>query len=382
MRHTLAALRALVVLPFPPLPEGGAAERCAVALLRGLSASGVQTTALVASGPRPFSAPLPADLDVEVMRLGLPSARRARWDRILDPQSILRRGPFPGRVRELSRQADVVHFVDTPAGMAQEASERPAVVQIDRATLSDRDIRRPWRPADRETLMLWRAERRVCRRARWLLTNSHEVAQTLAAEAPRAEVAVAPLGLDPALYAPPAALQGSVLGLIGTAVWPPTALAVRRLVTRVWPLVRAQEPGATLELAGRGMERERFADLPATDGVSWHGFVPSAADFIRGLSVMLYPLSRGSGTKVKVLEALALGVPVVTTPPGAEGLLAPGGIAVETDDRRLADAAVALLRDARARAAAGAAARDAFARRHTPLAAAGPVVELYERMLR
>jgi glycosyltransferase involved in cell wall biosynthesis len=375
-------LRVLAVLPFLPEPEGGAAQRCAVALLRGLAAAGVEQQVLCAVRRGiPLDA-IPADLPVEAMELDPPSARRARWDRWFDPQGILRRGPFVDRVAEVSRGFDVVHFVDTHPGLLVGAVDRPAVVQIDRSTLADQDVWHLWRAEDREALVLWRGERRVCRRARWLLTNSEEVAARLRRSAPRAQVAVAPLALDPGLYEPPANLRSPAVGLIGTAAWPPTANAVRRLVTRVWPRVRAEEPGATLHLAGRGMERERFAALGEAEGVTWRGFVPSAADFIRELGVMCYPVSRGSGTKVKVLEAQALGLPVVTTREGAEGLAPSDGVVVETDDEALAAATVRLLRDPAARDAAGAAGRAAFESDHTPVPAAAPVIALYERMLR
>ncbi len=128
------------------------------------------------------------------------------------------------------------------------------------------------------------------------------------------------------------------------------------------------------------MERSAFHHLPEPAGVQWRGRVPSATDFLRELGVLLYPLTAGSGAKIKVLEALALGLPVVTTPEGAEGLGARGGVTVETDDARLADAVVALCEDAQARLAAGEAAHETFVRHHSPAPAAEPVVELYERM--
>jgi glycosyltransferase involved in cell wall biosynthesis len=171
------------------------------------------------------------------------------------------------------------------------------------------------------------------------------------------------------------------VGLIGTARWPPTQQAVTRLLTRVWPLVRSRRPDARLLLAGDGMEPAHFGAIAEAPGVEWRGRVDSAADFLRELGALLYPLSRGSGAKVKVLEALALGLPVVTTPEGAEGVGARGGVTVETDDERLAASVVALCEDPRARREAGADARLTFAHHHSPPVAAAVVAELYERML-
>jgi glycosyltransferase involved in cell wall biosynthesis len=380
MRHTLAALRVLVVMNDPPLPEGGAASKCGVALLRGLIARGVDVHALTPWGPLREAPKPPPDLRAEVLRVPPPSLSRTRADWFISPGAAVRRGLFADRLRELAAGADVVHFFDTSTAAAARLVDRPAVVQVHYATRRDRRIAPPWRYEGRVAVELLRLERAACRRADWLLANSTEVARSLAARAHHARVTVAPLALDPELYRPLATLDAPVAGLIGTAVWPPTARAVRRLLTRVWPLVRRARPDARLLLAGRGMERATFEQLPEDPSVQWCGRVDSAADFLRGIGVLLYPLTSGSGMKVKVLEALALGVPVVTTRDGAEGLGARDGVNVEGDDAALADATVRLLDDDAARRRAGVAAHRTFCEHHAPVPAALPVVELYERM--
>lgn len=84
--------------------------------------------------------------------------------------------------------------------------------------------------------------------------------------------------------------------------------------------------------------------------------------------------------KVKVLEAIATGLPVVATPSGAEGIEADDGVVIESTDRSLALAAARLLTDDEERADRGAAARRAFERRYSPVPATAPLVELYARM--
>jgi glycosyltransferase involved in cell wall biosynthesis len=380
---TLAALRVLMVLPFPPHAEGGAAARCAIGLLRGLQAHGIECQAVGAHArPTPPPDP-PEDLSVEVVRFPYPSPLHKRWVRLVAPHTDLASSPFAARVRELAREADVVHCVELEGAALIPHVTRPAVAQIHCLTRRDRDVRGPWTREGRIGIELLRAERRVFRRARWLLANSEEVAGGFAPAAPRAHVAVAPLTLDPAQYAARAALERSVAGLIGTARWPPTANAVERLLTQIWPRVLERRPDARLLLAGHGMEPATFphlrTDLP---GVEWRGGVASATDFLHELGILLYPLGRGSGAKVKVLEALALGLPVVTTPDGAEGIVGGDGMVVESDDEPIAAAAATLLGDVAARRAAGAQAYRTFAEHHAPAVAAKPVIELYERMLR
>lgn len=266
------------------------------------------------------------------------------------------------------------------AGSAAGLLDRPTVLQLECSTRRDDRAWNPLHYDGQASIGLLRAERRACRRSRYLLASSEEVASALEAAAPGARVLAAPLALDPAYYPERATLEHPVVGLLGTADWPSTARAVERLVARVWPLVVRARPDTRLVLAGRGMERSTFPHLPDTPGVEWRGAVSSATDFMRELGVLLYPLTRGSGVKVKVLEALALGIPVVTTPDGAEGLGARGGVVVETDDERLAAAAVALCEDEQARRTAGAAAHQTFIKHHSPLPATAPVLDLYERM--
>jgi glycosyltransferase involved in cell wall biosynthesis len=388
--NTLAALRVLLVLPFPVVAEGGAAVRCAIGLMRGLQAHGVEVLGLSADARPDRSAPPPADLPLEVLEFDYPSPMRHRLQRLHEPYGLLAGGPLTGggsrfaaRLRELAPRFDLVHVDGLQGGsLLPLIGDRPGLVQLDCVTRRDRDLKPPWTREGRIGIELLRGERRSCRRARWLLASSEEVARDLARAAPQAHVAVAPLPLDDRPYAQRAPLDEPVAGLIGLAQWPPTANAVRRLLTDVWPRVLAQRPGARLRLAGFGMEPEAFADVP-TDlpGVEWLGRVPSATDFLRSLGVLLYPLDRGSGAKVKVLEALAVGLPVVTTPDGAEGTGGRGGIVVETGAEELASATVALLDDAGARRAAGDAARETFLAHHAPRPATAPLVRLYERML-
>jgi polysaccharide biosynthesis protein PslH len=381
MRHTLAALRALVVLSSPPLPEGGAAAKCAIGLLRGLQARGVTYRALAPNLWSTSLDALPEDLQVEAMPVEPPTPWRVRSDRLLRPNGWLARGPFLARLQELATEVDVVHFFDAQVAAALNRLDTPALAQIDFQTRRDRAIGGPWRREGRIAIDLFRAERLACRRAHWLLANCEEVAAGLRAAAPHARVAVGPPALDERYYMPRAEVDSPMVGLIGRADWPPTAKAVERLLSEVWPRIRERRPDAKLLLAGIGMERSAFADLPDLPGVEWRGRVSSATDFLRELGVLLYPLTAGSGAKVKVLEALALGVPVVTTPDGAEGLGAHGGVTVSTDDGQLADATVALIADPQAHCAAGAAAYKTFFDHHTPAVAVGPVVDLYEQMV-
>lgn len=373
-------MRVLVVLTQPPLPEGGAPGRTAIGLLRGLAGHGIDVQALAAKQHFAIPGEPPADLPVEVLPvLPPPHGLGQRLDRMRRPRGEIARPEFLERVHELAGGADVVHLEETETAWCDQGLELPSIVHIHYLVRQDRSFGPPWRKQFRDVVEFSLGERAAIRRHRYLVASSPLVAKALRSAAPHAEVVHAPLSLDPALY-PMARLDGPpVAGLIGTAAWPPTAAAMRLLVSTVWPLVRSLVPEATLLVAGRGTES---LDLVRTSGVELLGTLPSSRTFFQQISVLLNPMHRGSGMKVKVLEALASGVPVVTTLVGAEGIEAGDGVVVvEADWERFAKEAADVLRDPQARRQRGAAARAAFERRYAPAPATAPLVELYQRVL-
>ncbi len=130
-----------------------------------------------------------------------------------------------------------------------------------------------------------------------------------------------PLGMDAdaitPVWAPPPDGPEEHL-FVGSFQHRPNRLAARLLLRDVWPLVRRQRPGAVLVLAGRGSE-EFLAEEPA-EGVRAVGFVDDLADLYRRSRLFVAPLPEGGGIKIKILEAMARGIPVVTTEVGAEGI--------------------------------------------------------------
>ncbi len=372
-------MKALVVLTQPPLPEGGAPGKCAVALLRGLVAHGVEVRALAARQHFAVAGEPPADLPVEVVDVPPePPGWAARANRWRHPRGELGRGIFAERVREAARAVDVVHLEETETAWCDQGIATPSLVHMHFLVRRDRSFGPPWRGSFRDVLEFSAAERAAVRRHRHLVASSPLVLEALHRHAPDADLTLAPLALDPTHY-DTAPLDGPpVVGLIGTASWPPTRAAILRLVTRVWPHIHRRVPDARLVIAGRGSER--LPGLSQVPGVEIRGEVESAARFMRDLSVLLYPLERGSGVKVKVLESIAMGVPVVTTPEGAEGIDAGAGVTIEVDDAALAAATVTLLRDDEERRERGRIARSAFELRYTPKPATAPLLDLYQRV--
>lgn len=371
-------MRTLLVLPEPPLPEGGASGRCVLALIRGLRGHGVDLNVIAARQDWALPGNPPEELGIEVVDVTPePPGLRPRVLSVVRPLEGLTRSQFSVRVRAAARNADVVHLDEIPTAALGYGMSQPTVTHLQYLVRRDRAFGPPWRREFRRILELARAEQRAIRHYRFLVASSPLVADELRRRArPGTEVVHAPLALDPERY-PPASLDGPpVAGLIGSGAWPPTAASIRHLVSDVWPRVRKLVPEARLLIAGRGTA----SIVAGAEGIEALDAVPSASEFLRGLSVLLYPLERGSGMKVKVLEAIASGVPVVTTASGAEGIDGQGGVVIEPDPEQMAVAAASILRDEGERRERGAEARRAFERLYTPGPATAPIADLYRRM--
>ncbi len=121
---------------------------------------------------------------------------------------------------------------------------------------------------------------------------------------------------------------------LGAMDWLPNQLGIDWLLKSVWPKVFAKNNKLTLHLAGRAMTQE--LKQTKAPGVVVHGEVESASDFRAQHGIMLVPLQAGSGMRIKIVEGLAEGIPIISTALGAEGIEAANGkhllIADEAED--------------------------------------------------
>jgi glycosyltransferase involved in cell wall biosynthesis len=175
----------------------------------------------------------------------------------------------------------------------------------------------------REATLLERMERRAAHAAAALLVVSEEDRRHFAAlGAGDRRVVVVPNGVDCAAYEalPLGRPQGTpVLLYVGAMSWDPNVRAAQFLAGTVLPLVRARYPDARLRLVGRDPTAEVRA-LGRWPGVEVTGTVPDVVPYLRAAHVLAVPLEAGGGTRLKILEAFAAGLPVVSTPVGCEGL--------------------------------------------------------------
>lgn len=110
----------------------------------------------------------------------------------------------------------------------------------------------------------------------------------------------------------------SNLFFIGSMNWKPNIEAVDWLVNEILPAVKIVYPKIELHLAGSYMEKQ--FPTSGIKGIINHGFVSDSHKFMQNNGLLISPIRSGSGVRVKLLEAMALGVPVVTTKIGAVGI--------------------------------------------------------------
>lgn len=192
---------------------------------------------------------------------------------------------------------------------------------------------------------LRRYEARLAAAADAVLSPSADVAATISAFAPRTQVLVVPNGVD-CMAIRPLPLGTDVLFCGTFAFWPNRNAAVFFL-QQVLPRLRAAGCFAKVLLVGAGLDRE-VTRLAEGDGrVQLPGSVPDMTPWYARAGVVINPMRGGGGTRLKVLEALAAGRPVVTTRTGAEGLQVSHGreVWLADDPASFAAAVERLLRD-------------------------------------
>lgn len=110
---------------------------------------------------------------------------------------------------------------------------------------------------------------------------------------------------------------------IGAMDWLPNMEGLEWFLAKVWPHFIERNSESRLHIAGRNMECDAFSSLDPS--IIIHGEIDDAKKFMFKSDVMIVPLFSGSGTRVKILEGMALGIPVISTQLGMEGIEAKDG---------------------------------------------------------
>jgi glycosyltransferase involved in cell wall biosynthesis len=171
--------------------------------------------------------------------------------------------------------------------------------------------------------------------------------------------------------------DGDTLLFFGSLGYAPNLDGILHFLDRIWPAVLARRPATRLEIVGPGAPPALLARRSAQ--VELIGFVEDLRPRLAGAAAVIAPLRLGGGTRLKILEAMAMGRPVVSTSLGAEGLEVRDGeeLLLADEPAEFAGAVVRLLEDPRLGERLGRAARARVEQRYSWRTAA----ERFERFV-
>jgi len=135
-------------------------------------------------------------------------------------------------------------------------------------------------------------------------------------------IALIPAAVEMASFQPDPAVRPRphTVFMIGSLNWLPNLEGLDWLLREVWPALHAELPELELHVAGVAPPGHLTSRPRGQDNVFIHGFVESAAAFMRQHDLMLVPLLSGGGMRVKIIEGMALGKAILSTSIGAEGI--------------------------------------------------------------
>jgi glycosyltransferase involved in cell wall biosynthesis len=348
----------LILSPYSPYPPYGGGAMRIYQIIRGLAARHTVTCLTFApdASAEQALAPFHAICRVLTVRGPLPrSPLRRAWTTLISPlpDMALRNASraYSKMLRQLLRdehfdvvQAESIEMAGYLRVLSSEfkvlSSDQNSKLVLDqfnaefvlqrRAFLTD--LRRPrrWHAAGyslAQWLKLARHERWVMRRCDAVVAVSEEDRHTLQRLAPSIPIGVVPNGVDTAHFsraavvrerAGPFALRDATLVFSGTLDYRPNIDAVTWFAREVLPRIQARRPDIHLLVVGRrpALALRVLADASA---LTLTGEVPDARPYIAGAAAYVVPMRIGGGVRLKLLEALALEAPVVSTSMGAEG---------------------------------------------------------------
>jgi polysaccharide biosynthesis protein PslH len=238
--------------------------------------------------------------------------------------------------------------------------------------------------AGREQRLRRREELAACRAADHVLAVSDVDRDQLAADLPGLRVTVVPNGVDLDRYRPAgvAGQEAASAVFVGKMDYRPNVDAVVWFCHQVLPGIRERRPDFTFRIVGSSPSRQVTA-LAALPGVEVTGPVADVRPFLGRATLAVVPLRAGSGTRLKILEAMAAGRAVVSTTVGCEGLRVVDGRHLLVADRpdQLAAAVLRLLADAELRHRLERSGRELVEQRYTWRSAVATLDEMYGELL-
>ncbi len=208
---------------------------------------------------------------------------------------------------------------------------------------------------------LRRFERRACLSFDLHTTVSERDKRTLQEICPGARVTVVPNGVDTDYFRPAEVQIGdNSLIFIGGMSWYPNLDAMTHFTRDIWHLIRSKLPDASMNLIGRMPSKEILDFSQNNPSFKVLGFVDDVRPLMAKAAAYVVPIRVGGGTRLKILDAMAMGKAIVSTSIGCEGIEVTDGkdIVIADEPADFADKTVELLRNSELRERLGKNARE------------------------
>lgn len=317
------------VFPEPPLPFLGAAARLSHFLLSEAIRRGVDVEAFIEYFEEADATALHQMFDAPNCKLRLFCAKAVPKTFLRTARSMLWQGAFLYDAAFMAALDEAMRDPEAVLHLETHSACWPGLKHLDRTILNlhyllNTDMRSEKSHGLRVKWNLYR-ERQMLKTFKHMAAVTPALAEEVSLVNSSAHIRPVQFGLDLASYpyAVPSDKTGRALhiGMIGSYGWAPTRAAARHLIDQLWPHITRAVDNARLFLVGRGADRILGAAARVVDPEARVvENVPDILPYFRELDCMVYAPEHASGIKVKVLEAFALGVPVVTNRHGIDGI--------------------------------------------------------------
>ena len=398
-------MKILLLTPDSPLPSASGAAIRNVGILRGLHQHGHQLTLLSYADDTLDPATSPLNDYCHSLAL-LPIPRHSKFKRVwklltsdqADMEFRLFSASFQQQLKRVldENSFDIIQFSGLELGCMLpqiRAQKRGAIVIYD-ALNAEAELQRLVAEVDRQRLgrlpmalystlqarRLKRFEREICRSVDAVLAVSEEDRAHLERHN-GAPLYLMPNGISADDYLPPSgnARGRSQLVFTGKMDYRPNVDAIEWFVGKVLPNILRAHPATKFAIVGRNPHR-RILDLATSRPIGVTGWVDSVLPYLHSATVYIAPLRIGSGTRLKILEAMAAGCAVVSTSIGASGLHPDlrAAMLIADDAEAFAQAVISLLEDPKLRNKLGMQARAAVRGRYDWSALIPRLLRVYE----
>lgn len=198
------------------------------------------------------------------------------------------------------------------------------------------------------------------------------------------EIEEIPIGIDTAEYKPieDEKKDGKTISFCGACSYEPNVDAILYFYKEILPIIKYEIPDVTFQVIGSNPPTE-ILNLASEDNITVTGYVDDVKTYLLKSSVFAAPLRMGGGSKVKIIQAMGSGLPVVTTPEGARGIHATPGkdLLVADNSRGFAQHVISLLQNEDLRTSISKSARECIVARYDMDVVAGNYTLVMEKLV-